>query len=398
MESNNVKEKYLVSIVVPVYNVRDYIEECLDSIINQTYKNIEILLVNDGSTDGSGEVCDEYAKKDERIKVFHQENQGVVAARCKAIEEATGEYMCFVDSDDIAKENMVQFFVENIGDCDLITGGIMYQSSLYASNELYDGIKEGVYKTKEEMEYVINNLIINNNGIVFGIIVGLCSKMYKTNIIKSCISSLDKELVFGEDRQFLYCYLFKCTSVRITKKVAYVYKYRVNSAGHYVDNNYLSNINKLYLALCKICRGHSLEKNIVNQIELQISSCVSAFNNRMGFSVDAAPVKYVFPFLNLLDNKKVILYGAGDVGTSYYRQIIQCEDINMVAWVDKNWEKLKTSSVDIRDISCISELEYDGIIVAVKRDTLYANIKEELIKIGVPEEKIWWKKPIYIGF
>ena len=90
----------LISIVVPVYNVRQYIEKCIDSIINQTYKNLEIILVDDGSTDGSGELCDELKKLDFRIKVYHKENGGLSDARNYGVDRAKGMYIGFVDSDD----------------------------------------------------------------------------------------------------------------------------------------------------------------------------------------------------------------------------------------------------------------------------------------------------------
>ena len=97
---NGSKEKILISIVVPVYNVEAYVAECLDSLCAQTYEDIEILLVDDGSSDRSGEICDSYAQKDERIRVFHTVNSGVSEARNRGIEEAEGDYLVFVDSDD----------------------------------------------------------------------------------------------------------------------------------------------------------------------------------------------------------------------------------------------------------------------------------------------------------
>lgn len=90
----------LISVIVPIYKVEKYLKQCIDSIIAQTYKNIEIILVDDGSPDCSGEICDEYAKKDERIKVIHKKNGGLSDARNKGISEATGEYIAFIDSDD----------------------------------------------------------------------------------------------------------------------------------------------------------------------------------------------------------------------------------------------------------------------------------------------------------
>lgn len=99
----------LISIIVPVYNVKEYVEKCLDSICGQTYNNLEIIVVDDGSTDGSGEICDKYAQLDSRIKVFHQSNAGQSAARNKALDIAQGEYLGFVDSDDWIEEDMYEF-------------------------------------------------------------------------------------------------------------------------------------------------------------------------------------------------------------------------------------------------------------------------------------------------
>ena len=101
-------ESIKVSIIVPVYNVEQFLYECLDSVLSQTYNNIEAVLVDDGSTDNSGKLCDTYSKKDSRIKVIHQKNQGLSAARNTGIDAATGDYLLFVDSDDVISEHMVE--------------------------------------------------------------------------------------------------------------------------------------------------------------------------------------------------------------------------------------------------------------------------------------------------
>ena len=98
----------LVTVVVPVYNVRPFLETCLDSLLQQTYPYLEILLIDDGSTDGSGDLCDHYARKDSRIQVIHQENGGLGAARNEGIRRARGEYLSFVDSDDWVSPAMIQ--------------------------------------------------------------------------------------------------------------------------------------------------------------------------------------------------------------------------------------------------------------------------------------------------
>ena len=98
----------LISVIVPVYNVEKYLNKCIESIVNQTYTNLEIILVDDGSPDNSGAICEEYAKKDPRIKVIHQENAGAPAARNVAIDKAVGEFMYFMDSDDWAEPTMLE--------------------------------------------------------------------------------------------------------------------------------------------------------------------------------------------------------------------------------------------------------------------------------------------------
>ncbi len=104
----------LISVIVPVYNVEKYLRRCIDSIINQTYKNLEIILVDDGSPDSSGAICDEYAKKDSRIKVIHKENSGLSGARNAGIDAATGEYISFIDSDDYVNKDFCMILYKNI--------------------------------------------------------------------------------------------------------------------------------------------------------------------------------------------------------------------------------------------------------------------------------------------
>ena len=101
----------LISVIIPVYNVEEYLDRCLESATLQTYKNIEIILIDDGSTDNSGKMCDEWAEKDRRIRVIHQKNGGLSNARNKGIEEAKGEFISFIDSDDWIEANMLTDFI-----------------------------------------------------------------------------------------------------------------------------------------------------------------------------------------------------------------------------------------------------------------------------------------------
>ena len=111
----------MISVIVPVYNVEEYLEECLESIRNQTYQNIEVILVNDGSTDGSKEICERYCQQDPRFRLINKENQGLSIARNRGVKESNGEYIMFVDSDDVVKENIVEVLLSYMkADVDLV--------------------------------------------------------------------------------------------------------------------------------------------------------------------------------------------------------------------------------------------------------------------------------------
>ena len=111
MDSN---DNGCISIIIPVYNVKNYLRECLDSVLSQTYKNLEIIVVDDGSTDGSSRLCDAYAKKDTRIQVIHQNNQGLSAARNTGLDAANGEFIAFLDSDDYLKKNAMEALLHGL--------------------------------------------------------------------------------------------------------------------------------------------------------------------------------------------------------------------------------------------------------------------------------------------
>ena len=165
----------LISIIVPVYNVSDYQKECIESIIRQTYTNLEILLINVGSTDTSGQICDSYANKDKRIKVIHQANQGLSISRNNGIKLSKGKYLSFVDSDDIIDEKMIEILHKEIinNNCDISICKFQIFHNNYIPPKEY-------YKTKlmDKNEF-LKKLMIDKE-----ISSHACNKLYKKNLFK----------------------------------------------------------------------------------------------------------------------------------------------------------------------------------------------------------------------
>lgn len=173
-------EKIGVSIIMPVYNVEDFVRKSIESVINQTFENFELLIVDDGATDNSGKICDEYAKKDERIKVFHKENGGAPEARNVAIEKAKGKYIYFIDSDDwIEKEYIKTMYdLAEKNDADLVVTGFLMEYYQDGKEVIYTtSCEDKVYKTKEDFRKNAYKYF-NNSFLSLA-----CNKLLKREII-----------------------------------------------------------------------------------------------------------------------------------------------------------------------------------------------------------------------
>lgn len=208
-----------ISIIVPVYNAEKYLKKCINSITNQTYSNLEIILINDGSTDNSGNMCDEFAKKDERIVVIHKKNEGLSATRNVGIERATGKFIGFVDSDDYIEKDMYETLYKEITtyDADI--------SSISISMVKKNGQKISGTNTKErnvyEGEEIIKELLLHKTLKNYS-----CDKLYKLELLKSTRYIVG---VAYEDVPFMFEIMSKAKKVVYYDVIKYYYVKHKNS-------------------------------------------------------------------------------------------------------------------------------------------------------------------------
>lgn len=231
----------LISIIIPVYKVEKYINKCIDSIINQTYKNLEIILIDDGSPDNCAKICDEYAKLDNRIKVVHKKNGGQSEARNVGLDMANGKYIGFVDSDDYIKNDMFEILHKNLIEFDAdiaITNIIKVKKRQKVIEEGYNDIE--IYNTTNIMQMLLNNHITNY----------LYNKLYKMELWKDIRLPVDRIL---EDMDVMYRVLERANKVVCTNKSAYYYLIREDSSISKVNvkvtNDLKTAVNKRYLYL-----------------------------------------------------------------------------------------------------------------------------------------------------
>ena len=207
-----------ISVIVPVYNVEQYLEKCVESIINQTYKNLEIILVNDGSTDNSGKLCDELAKKDERIKVIHKENGGLSDARNRGIEEATAKVIGFIDSDDYIDKDMYKILFENLNK----TGADLSMCGHY---DVFNGV---IPNQVENIEVKLLSSIQAINMVMEAKVMSVTAvnKLYKKDLFNDLKFEIGK---IAEDAFIMIKLLDKCQTIVATNEKKYYYIHRESS-------------------------------------------------------------------------------------------------------------------------------------------------------------------------
>ena len=219
-----------ISVVIPVYNVERYLKKCIESIVEQTYSNLEIILVDDGSPDNCGILCDQYAKQDSRIKVIHKENGGLMAAWMDGINVAEAEIVVFVDSDDWIELDMIEKMYQMIEkhDADLVCCNriLEFDKKQKLRQEI---VPSGVYDEYAIKEKIYPILLNNNTFLGRGISSNRWAKMIKTNLVKDNMKYCDTNIFYGEDLNIIFPVLMDCKKIVVMEE-SYYYHYRQNAA------------------------------------------------------------------------------------------------------------------------------------------------------------------------
>ena len=212
-----------ISVIIPVYNVEKYISKCLDSVLIQTHTDLEVICVNDGSTDNSGKILDEYAISDSRVKVFHKENGGVSSARNLALDNITGDYVGFVDSDDYIAPDMYSSLLSALEekDADIAECSIAYT---YEDGSIKNGAIRSYYLT--DSKEILKAFFLKKMGIV------IWNKLFKADSVKAI--RFDENYKVGEDSLFLYQCLKNSKMIVGIDTVGYYYLQRASSVMHNV--------------------------------------------------------------------------------------------------------------------------------------------------------------------
>ena len=281
-EMNSLK----ISLIVPIYNKKDYLKKSLDSMVNQTYQPLEIILVDDGSTDGSGIICDQYAKSYNHVKVLHKENGGPSSAWKYGFENCEGEYIAFADSDDWIDldmiEKMAKHLMGSMSEMVLCDHVLEYPDG--RSIEVYQPLMPGEYLKKEIGEEIIPNLLGHEHRLIT---LSRCMKLISRKLIQDNINLCDNKILMGDDSTItLPCIMDAERIYNMDHEAMYHYLYVDDSVVHKYDPRMYENNRLLY-------------NNYLNTINIKYNKNISLKEDLL----KGADAEYVFLLLLVIKNE-----------------------------------------------------------------------------------------------
>lgn len=383
----------LISVIVPIYRVEEYINQCIWSIRNQTYRNIEIILVDDGSDDQCPQICEQHAKEDRRIKVIHKKNGGADSARKAGILAATGKYIGYVDGDDWIEPEMYEkllVYAKKYG-VDVVESGIIDSGeNIQRIRTPYLG--EGCYKGALFEEKVMPSLLYVGCFYESGIFSYLVTKLFlkekimKYQMLEGIASRIQDDTMIG-----MPC-VAHTRSLYITHDCYYHYRMRVDSSKSqiYQEEMVVADLVECYPQFLSKFKGTGLDDK-----QLHYYVMYWLFYKAPGVFDHTCKNDFLMPFGNIGKQKKVVLYGAGASGIHLERYIRNAAGGAIVGWADRNYRDLQ-GMLKIIDPQKILNLEYDYVIVSILKAKAVRGAIRDLMDIGIPENKILWIEQKYL--
>ena len=377
-------EKPLISVIVPIYMIDGFVGKCIESILNQTYKNLEILLVEDGSKDRCSEICDLYASKDSRIKVIHKQNGGLVSARKAGLRQSTGKYISYVDGDDWIGPGFIEGLyrtAETTG-ADMVCAG-QTKDHFSKSSHITNMIAFGVYEGDKLCE-LWKNMISYGSFYRTGISTYVWNKLFRREVLMDQQEAVDDRISIGEDGAVTYPALLKCRKVAVTDNVAYHYRQREDSM--LKQNASLAaeaqKLKYLYDYMISWSDATAPELNIRAQvIDYILSIAIMRFGGRI-------PHEDYSIFDKDYYNKDVVIYSAGTFGQQIVSRFKESGCCNVVSWVDDDYWEYRRCILDVDPVEKITQISYDYVLIATVDTLLAEKAKQRLLNLGVSERKI----------
>lgn len=361
----------LISIIVPVYNKAPYLMECLESLCLQTYNNIEIILVDDGSTDQSGNICQRFCTLDNRVHYLYQSNQGQNSARKTGVESSNGDWIIFVDADDVVDYDMCKNLLhqQHDSEADVVFGRIKLLTH-DGKGKLFP-ILHRAYSGRELIHDVLSSRFFGTR-----VQLSLYSILFRKKYVLAALRQIDLRITYSEDVGVLLAVLLDAKKVDFIKKTVYYYRVVSGSVAHSHDTSNIIDQKHLLHYLYRIFSQHNVPQEDYRVIKWYIIrdlllSGYEFFNDFKG----------LFPYFTGKRFKRIGIYGAGEIGKEMVKKLHS--GFFITGWYDKNYEVLQHQGIKVSSPDDIDIDSFDVLVVALQDPDIAKMVVEEL-RIHLP--------------
>lgn len=379
-----------ISVIVPIFGVGEYLSRCAQSLVDQRYGNLEIILVNDGSKDNCGLICDSFAEKYSNVKVIHKENGGLVSARKAGLQESTGDYVGYVDGDDWVDPEMFEDMAYHAmcHDADIVVAGHKEVLADRVIEHARNQIDCGFYKGQSLVDQIYSKML--NTGVFsrFGIYTYSWNKLFRRPILIKNQMLIDEKIFIGEDAACVYPSILDSSSICVTNSTYYNYRQRVNSSmkarRDSVDE--IRRLGLLYQFLKARFEASEHASILMPQLDQYLSSLlvigsIPIYNNQ-------AAENELFQFRSVKPGQRIAVCGAGTFGQHLVRRIKESNQYTIVAWLDEHPLEYQALGLPVKPIESIRHIDFEHIIIAFINRDIAIKTELKLITLGLDKEKI----------
>lgn len=379
----------LISVVVPIFGGEQYVEQCIDSLMAQTHRNLEVILVDDGSPDRSGDICDHAATLDKRIRVIHQKNSGLVSARKAGVSIATGRYLGFVDGDDWVGTEYFGRMHELVESCsaDLAISGHV-RDFLGRQESISPLIKPGVFDKREIDERIFPSAIFNGVFFQHGVSTYVWNKLFRRKEASHFIRTIPQHVVIGEDAALTYPYLQTASKIVVTHEGEYFYRQRPRSILKSASDTEVEYIrlSTLFQYLIDRLSDVQTNSNIYEQLRNYFYALVLIRTG--GVIQSPTDGAWFTPFPGLTSSKKIVVYSSGSFGQLLIESLNKIGSFEVVGWVDEDVQESQRVGLPVTPVESLRNLDFDLVLIASIDTEFSDKVACQLSQFGIPETKI----------
>ena len=366
MQTGMYEERPLVSVIIPIYNVGAYLRQCILSVCSQSYEKLQIILVDDGSTDDSPAVCGEFAETDSRVILVRKENGGLVSARKAGMRAASGLYVSFVDGDDWIDPDMYEQLMgqaEEHSYPDIIAFGHIEEHESF-SVKVGNHFAEGLWDISQDGLHA-EEALMTESFFQWKILPNLCNKLIRADILSEELDKVSGKIVFGEDAACTYPCIKAAASLLNLYYFPYHYRQRLGSIVKSGEEQSHDNFREIYKRLREVLfilllKGYT-----------KIGSGLT-----------------LFPFQEVKPGSRVFVYGAGGFGKVLHEYITGHSELRLAGWTDREYLRYRSQAYEIDDFDTVFSSVYDYLIIAILNEETCGNVKGLFMERGISSDKI----------